>query len=101
MVAFHRHYGINAYEAFVNANDPKEVDHAIAIVAVGSSLEEVSDLLGGLVVYKLEDGYYYMLMDNSYSNVFGHLSSGLKEDQFTLQGLMTLEQAYEKDKDIR
>ena len=98
-VAFYNYFGISAYHAGVNA-EGREVDHSIAIVLMGGTPEEFADLLGGLVYYEFEDGYY-MLVDNSYSDAFGYLCGGLKEGQFTIEEIDTLEESVDKHRRIR
>ena len=70
--AFYNYFGIAAYVAGVNAQDPEYSDHAICIVAIGGTPEEFADLLGELEYYELEDGCY-MIVDNAYSDTFGTL----------------------------
>jgi hypothetical protein len=79
--------------AVVNA-EGREIDHAIAIVAMGGTPEEFADMLGGLVYYELEGGYY-MLVDNAYSDAFGFLCGGLREGQFIITYTFTLDEVVE------
>lgn len=99
-VAFYRYHNISAYVATVNA-EGEEVDHAVCIVKIGTDLQEVVDFLGDIVYYTLEGGYY-MLVDSAYSNQLGSAGSNpgetaqlLEEGKFTIEHLITLEDAYE------
>lgn len=96
-VAFYNYYGVDAYEAYVNAQDPNQVDHAIAIVRVAGTADEFSDLLGGLNYYTFEDGNeygippgVYMIVDNTYSQDFGFISDGVGTGQFRIFQIKTL-----------
>jgi len=97
-VAFFNHFGIPTYIASVNAQG-REIDHAIAIVAIGGTPEEFADMLGELVYYEI-DGLYYMLVDNAYSNAFGFLCGGLREGQFYIIKKLTLEEEMYKHRGI-
>lgn len=99
-VIFYNHFGISAHNALVAVKVPGEVDHAIAITLMGRTPEEFADFLGGLVYYEFEDGYY-MLVDNAYSDVFGYLNGGLKEGQFIIHYILTLEESFEMHRHIR
>ncbi len=97
-VAFFNHFGISAYVASVNA-EGREIDHAIAIAAIGGTPEEFANMLGELVYYELEGGYY-MLVDNAYSDAFGFLCGGLREGQFYILEKLTLEEEMYKHRGI-
>jgi hypothetical protein len=105
-VAFYNHFGISAYMATVSTESNGVLDHAIAVVLMGGSPEEVANLLGDLIYYDI-DGEYYMLVDNAYSDVFGYLSHGLEEGAFAMkpfingQYLFTLEQVFDMHRDVR
>jgi len=100
-VAFYRYHGISAYVATVNA-EGEQVDHAVCVVKLGATPQEAADYLGGIVYYELADGYY-MLVDSAYSNQFGSAGSNpgetsqlLEGGKFTIEDLITLEDAYRR-----
>lgn len=100
--AFYNYFGIAAYVAGVNAQDPEYSDHAICIVAIGGTPEEFADLLGELEYYELEGWYTvvdgcYMIVDNAYSDTFGTLPDNVGSEYFTLveDEIYTLEETLE------
>lgn len=80
--AFFTHFGISSYVGLVNVKG-SAVDHAVAIVLIGDSLQSAMNFLGGLTYYDL-DGGYYLVVDNAYSNIFGDICGGLEREQFKL-----------------
>ncbi len=97
-VAFYRFWGIPAFVAGVNAEDPQFLDHAVAIVYIGETPEEYQELLGDMVSWEFAEGETipigygieefpsgsYMLVDNAYSDTFGALTDGLPENKFEI-----------------
>lgn len=96
-VAFYNYWGVTAYQAYVNANDPAQVDHAIAIVLVGQAEEDFRALLGDHPHYTYDDDNefgipagVYAIIDNAYSDDFGFISTGVAPGQFVVQAVATL-----------
>ena len=101
--AFYNYFGVAAYIAGVNAEDPEYSDHAICIVAIGGTPEEFADLLGELEYYELEGWYTvvdgcYMIVDNAYSDTFGTLPDNVGSEYFIIveDESYTLEETIER-----
>ena len=105
-VDFYNYFEISAYVATVSTKPNGELDHAICVGLMGGSPEEFAELLGELVYYEFEDGYY-MLVDPAYSEVFGYLHQGLERGAFEMkpyidgQFLFTLEEVFEMHRELR
>lgn len=108
-VAFYTYWGIPAYVAGVNADDPKYTDHAVAIVQIDNSLQDFVNLLGDLMYWEFKPGEeirtwkietipagFYMLVDNAYSDDFGYLTNGVQEGRFNIHDLVSLESPYDQ-----
>lgn len=106
-VAFYTYWGIQVFVAGVNADDPQYIDHAVAIVQIDDSLQDFVNLLGDLMYWEFKSGEeirawkietipagFYMLVDNAYSDDFGYLTDGIKEDRFNILDLVSLESPY-------
>ncbi|MCK4528680.1 hypothetical protein KAW18_15025 [candidate division WOR-3 bacterium] len=101
--ALYNYFGISAYVAGVNAQDPEYSDHAICIVAIGGTSEEFAYLLGELEYYELEGWYTvvdgcYMIVDNAYSDTFGTLPDNVGSEYFIIveDEIYTLEETIER-----
>ena len=90
-ISAYNYFKIPAYIAGVNVQKGKGFEHSIAIVLIDGTPEEFARILGDLVYYELEDGYY-MLVDSAYSDAFGYLSKGVEDGQFILHTIYRLEE---------
>ncbi|NSW84395.1 MAG: hypothetical protein HPY90_14235 [Syntrophothermus sp.] len=109
--AFYNYWGIGAYVALVNAEDPGLPDHACCIVLMGGTPEEYAEYLGDLVHWDLSceeempltyqgeeiPPGCYMLIDNAYSDDFGYLSYGLEEGQFSIYWVVPWDKLYDEE----
>ncbi len=101
-VAFYNHWGITAYQAYVNAVDEFEYDHAIAIVLLGDSLQDAQAIVGNLEYYEFGPDNqwqiptgFYMIVDNAYSDEFGAISGGVEPGRFQVFEIHALGQDLE------
>jgi|Deesub1362A_J573_1020465.scaffolds.fasta_scaffold06276_2 hypothetical protein len=103
--AFYTHFEIEAHVVRVNALDTNAIDHAATMVRISGHLDEFRRILGDIVSYEIGEGVkdvygnpvtpgIYMLVDNSYSDVFGSLSGGLQPGTFRIHSLIPLERGY-------
>ncbi len=109
--AFYRYYGIDAYVAGVNAEEPDVLDHATAIVWIADKTDLFRETLGDLVYYEIGEGAsdiygdpmrpgVYMLVDNAYSGAMGYLSGGITPGTFRVHCAIPLERGYEDWSDV-
>lgn len=96
-VAFYNHWNITAYQALVNAETDVGIDHAIAIVYAGETLEDLEELLGRYHYYRFEEDNhwgiqagYYFIVDNTYSDDFGWISGGIEPGKFEIRDVQSL-----------
>lgn len=106
--AFYTHFGIAAYVVAVNSQNPRDIDHAAAIVRMSDNVDDFRKTLGGLLYYELKSGEkdvygapvkpgVYMLVDNAYSGALGYLSGGVKEGTFQIHCKIPLDKGYESE----
>ena len=93
-VAFYNFWGVEAYQAYVNAQREDGLDHAVAIVRVGGTADEFSRILGRLTYYEFQPGNpegvtpgVYMVVDNAYSSSYGFISGGFDDGRFRIFGV--------------
>lgn len=107
--SFYRFWGIAAFMAGINAEDPRSPDHAVAIVYIGEDGETYREFLGDLVsweftpeeqilAYDIESfpAGSYMLVDNSYSDDFGYVTNGIEDTKFNIYCLAPDDAPYDE-----
>ncbi|MES2155688.1 MAG: hypothetical protein V4510_11185 [bacterium] len=100
-VAFYNYWGIAAAQAYVNAETDVGFDHAIAIVLVGSTVDEAQQTMGRVDYYEFDASNtyglkagVYAIVDNAYSNDFGFISDGIAPGKFQILQVHFLGESY-------